>query len=171
MKSSLPDLSLLKNTPADYADSYSMPLNTKELAIEQVGKSFFTSAPVWVETLLRLRDKIVGVVGLKTASDFDHRKRLINNFKCEVGEQLALFKVFDKNEHEVIIGEDDKHLDFRVSLFLDRQNHTLTVSTVVKINNWMGKLYLLPVIPFHKIIVPAIVKGMVRQLAGNGIQA
>ncbi len=171
IKSILPESSLLKNIPSDFADSYSIALNTNDLTIEQVGKSFFTSAPVWVEALLIVRDKIVGVIGLKTASDFEYRKKLINNFKCEVGEQLALFKVFDKNEHEVIIGEDDKHLDFSVSLFLDRQNHTLAVSTVVKINNWIGELYLLPVIPFHKIIVPAIVKGMARQLANNGIQA
>ncbi len=171
MKSDIPESSLLKNTPSDYADSYSMPLNTKGLAIEQAGECFFTSAPAWVDALLILRDKIVGMIGLKTGSDADNKDALIANFKCEVGEQLALFKVFDKNENEVILGEDDKHLDFRVSLFLDRQNNKLAVSTVVKINNWIGKLYLLPVIPFHKIIVPTIVKGMIRQLASNDTHA
>lgn len=163
-KSNLPESSLLKNIQSDYADSYTLPLNTKGVTIEQVGKSFFTSAPAWVEALLMLRDKIVGMVGLKTGSNASNKDALIANFKCEAGEQLALFKVFEKNEHEVIIGEDDKHLDFRVSLFLDRQNNKLTVSTVVMINNWMGRLYLLPVIPFHKLIVPTIAGGMVRQL-------
>jgi len=164
MKLNLPQSSLLKNIQSDYADSYSVPLNTEDLTIERVGKSFFTAAPAWVEALLILRDKIVGMIGLKIGNDASNKGKLITNFKCEIGEQLALFKVFDKNEHEVILGEDDKHLDFRVSLFLDRQNNTLAISTVVKVNNWMGRLYLLHVIPLHKIIVPTMVTGMVRQL-------
>ena len=163
-KSNLPETSLLKNIPHDYTDSYSVTLNTKDLTIEQVGKSFFTSSPAWVDTLLILRDKIVGMIGLKTASNAGNREKLLASFKCEAGEQLALFKVFAKNEHEVILGEDDKHLDFRVSLFLDRQKNGLIVSTVVKTHNWMGALYLLAVKPFHKLIVPTLVKEMAGHL-------
>ena len=163
-KSNLPETSLLKNIPHDYVDSYSVTLNAKDLTIEQVGRSFFTSSPAWVDALLILRDKIVGMIGLKTAGDASNREKLLARFKCEVGEQLALFKVFAKNEHEVILGEDDKHLDFRVSLFLDRQKNALTVSTVVKTHNWLGRLYFLPVKPFHKMIVPTMVRGMARHL-------
>lgn len=74
------------------------------MSIEQVGKSFFTPGPAWVGTLLMLRNKIVGMIGLKTAGDTKNREELLASFKCEVGEQLALFKVFDKNEYEIILG-------------------------------------------------------------------
>lgn len=163
IKSKLPETSLLKNIPHDYMDSYSVTLNEKELTVEQVGKSFFTSDPAWVKSLFALRDRVVSLFGLKT-SGTDNRKQLIDDFNCEVGQKLGLFKVFDKNEHEVILGEDDSHLDFRVSLFLDNQNDVLTVSTIVQIHNWLGRLYFLPVKPFHRLIVPTMVKGMTSQL-------
>ncbi len=166
-KSTLPETSLIKNIPSDYIDSYSADINTKPLTIEQVGKSFFQASPEWVNALLLLRDRVVGFLGLKIGRDVSDKQRLIANFKCEVGERVALFKVIDKNQDEVIFGENDKHLDFRVSLFLDKQKDTLTVSTVVKFNNWMGRLYFVPVLPFHKIIVPVIIKGMVKYLQGD----
>ena len=163
-KSHPPELSLIKNTSYSYTDCYLISLNTFGLTIEQVGKSFFTSTPAWVNTLLMLRDKLGALVGLKTASDVDNREYLFANFQCKVGEKIALFKVLNKNDHEVIFGENDKHLDFRVSLFLDRPNNTLAVSTFVKTHNWKGTVYLLFVKPFHKIIVPTITKRMARQL-------
>ena len=168
-KTNLPETSLLKNIPSDYIDSYSADINTKPLTIEQVGKSFFLASPEWINGLLLLRDKVVGMFGLKTGADASNKEKIIANFKCEIGENVALFKVFDKNENEVLFGENDKHLDFRVSLFLDRQKDTLTVSTLVKFNNWTGRLYFLPVLPFHKIIVPVIARGIVKRLQSENI--
>jgi len=92
------------------------------------------------------------------------KAEVLRDFKCEVGECVGLFNVLAKTGSKVILGEDDKHLDFRVSLFLDKQSNTLTVSTVVKIHNWLGRLYFLPVKPFHKLIVPTMMKEMVKQL-------
>ena len=163
MKSNLPDTSLLKNNPRDYADSYSTALDTREVRIEQVGKAFFTSSPAWVDGLFDLRNRIVALLGLKT-SGAGERDAVMRNFKGEVGERIGLFNVLAKWEDEVILGEDDRHLDFRVSLFLDRPNDTLIVSTLVIRHNWLGRLYFLLIKPFHRLIVSTIIKRMVRQL-------
>ena len=40
----------------------------------------------------------------------------------------------------------------------------LTISTTVEYNNWFGKLYFFPVRPFHKLIVPAMLKGIIKKL-------
>jgi hypothetical protein len=77
--------------------------------------------------------------------------------------------VFDKTDNEIVIGENDKHLDFRVSLLFDEnKNHfdekSLTISTTVKFHNWLGVLYFLPVRPFHKLIVPAMLQNMIGKL-------
>jgi len=165
-KSNLPESSLLKNIPHDYVDSYSITLDAKDLTIEQVGKSFFSSDPAWVDWLFALRNKIVSLFGLKT-SGAGEGKAVRQNFKCEVGDRVGLFKILDKTENELILGEDDKHLDFRVSLFLDKQNQELTVSTLVKIHNGLGRIYFLFVKPFHVLIVPTMLKGMVRELGRN----
>ncbi|MBI5353595.1 MAG: DUF2867 domain-containing protein [Chloroflexi bacterium] len=162
-KSNLPATSLLTNSPHNYVDSYSVSLHTRDLSIEQVCKAFFSSGPAWVDSLFTLRNSVVSKFGLKTPNS-GSREAVLQNFKCEVGERVGLFKVFDKNESEVILGEDDKHLNFRVSLFLDKENNALVVSTIVDIHNWLGTLYFLPVKPFHKLIVPAMMKGMLEWL-------
>ncbi len=41
---------------------------------------------------------------------------------------------------------------------------TLTISTTVQFNNHFGKLYFLLVRPFHRLIVPAMLKGIIRQI-------
>lgn len=159
-----PEYLLLKRESFDYADSFVVSLNGIRPTIEQVGKSFFTTSPAWIAKLLLLRDKVGRMIGLKTAGDAGKRDELLAHFRCEVGERIALFHVLDKNENEVIFGEDDKHLNFRVSLYIDKLKSTLTVTTFVKRHNWLGKTYFLFVKPFHKIIVPSIMRSMINQL-------
>ena len=134
-----------------------------------IGKAFFLSGPKWVGQLFALTNKLVSIVGLKTSGDITNREQLLENFKCEPGERLGLFNVFARTENEVLLGEDDKHLNFRVSLFLNQQpeetkKKDLIVSTTVEFNNWFGRLYFIPVRPFHKRIVPTMLKGMIREL-------
>lgn len=171
-KSKLPASSLLHKTDEqrDYVDSYSsvIELHGQTLAIEDAAKAFFTAGPEWVHDLFALRNKIAGLFGLKTGGMASDRQQLLDRFTCEAGDKLGLFKVFAKNEQEVILGEDDKHLNFRVSLFMGEPNKEhdmeLIVSTVVTFNNWLGRLYFLPVKQFHRLIVPAMLKGVVKQL-------
>jgi hypothetical protein len=172
-KSSLPAASLLNRTDQqyDYADSYSCVIELSQgqtLTIEDVAKAFFTSGPEWVENMFALRNRIVGRFGLKTGDASNNRQLLLDNFTCDVGNKLGLFKVFAKNEQEVILGEDDKHLNFRVSLFMgeasNKHDRELIISTVVTFHNWLGRLYFLPVKQFHRLIVPAMLKGVVTQL-------
>jgi hypothetical protein len=112
---------------------------------------------------------LVGLFGLKTSGNVTDRDKILENFKGEKGEQIGLFKVFEKTEDEIILGEDDKHLNFRVSLFIDSQNENKTdknliISTTVKFNNWFGRLYFIPVRPFHKLIVPTMLKGIIKNI-------
>ncbi|EKT4498015.1 DUF2867 domain-containing protein [Flavobacterium psychrophilum] len=173
VKTTLPNNSILNTTGKkyDYVDSFQGMFNDIENQITSVdiGKAFFSSGPKWVEKLFALRNKIVSIFGLKTSDNLISREKQLENFNCEPGEHLGLFKVFAKTENEVILGEDDKHLNFRVSLFFNQQtigteNKDLIVSTTVEFNNWFGRLYFLPVRPFHKLIVPAMLKGMIKEL-------
>lgn len=163
MKTSLPAASALQNLPNDYLDSYAATLNASDIAIEQVGRAFFTASPAWVDQLLVLRNRLVAFVGLKVP-DSGTKEEVLRNFKCEVGESVALSHVLAKTENEVIFGEDDKHLDFRVSIFLDRKSNLLIVSTLVKIHNPLGHLYMAVVKPFHKVISSTITKGISNEI-------
>lgn len=169
-KVELPHNSLLANTNFDYADSYkSQNLADAENKIDlsAVGKAFFSSSPSWIDNLFALRNKLVSFIGLKTGEKVENKEEILKNFKGEIGEKVGLFQVFDKTENEIILGEDDKHLNFRVSLLIDTVNQTkkiITISTTVNFNNSFGKLYFLPVKPFHQIIVPTMLKATVKNL-------
>ncbi len=172
-KAKLPDQSLLKtdSTPYDYIDSFQGYFFDKDGTVDstKIGRSFFASGPKWVDKLFAFRNKLAGLFGLKTAGKITNRRKLPDNFTCERGDQFGLFKVFDKTNNEVILGEDDKHLNFRVSLFIDKQAYNtkqkkLIISTAIKFNNWWGRLYFLPVRPFHKLIVPAMLKGIIKNI-------
>jgi hypothetical protein len=172
-KAVLPVNSLMNNSTLNYhfVDCFQGTIEDRDNKITSfdVGKAFFTGGPSWIGMLFTLRNKIVSLFGLKTSGDITNRESQLKNFKCEPGERLGLFRVFDRTKNEVILGEDDKHLNFRVSLFLspkteDSSKRILVVSTVVQFNNWFGRLYFFPVKPFHKLIVPTMLKGMIKEL-------
>jgi hypothetical protein len=172
IKTAFPTHSVLHAPGArfDYFDCYQIRLTDKTGAIKpiNVAKAFFSSAPKWVDHLFMLRNKVVVTIGLKTPGKLTNRKEMLDNFHCEPGQRFGLFSVFSKTHHEVVLGEDDKHLNFRVSLLLGQHTsdgtRSLTVTTTVRFNNWFGRLYFLPVQLFHIMIVPAMMKGIVKTL-------
>jgi len=171
-KTEFPEKSILfkEKKDFDYVDSFEGKLANynRNIDISEIGRAFFTSGPKWGKKMFAFRNKAMGIFGLKTGSE-NETKQTERDFKCEVGERAGLFKVFDKNSNEIVLGEDDKHLDFRVSLLIDRskkhpEENLLTISTTVKYHNWLGVLYFLPVRPFHKLIVPAMLKNIISRL-------
>lgn len=172
-KAMLPHHSVLNNghDQYDYVDSFQGTLIDidNNITPADIGKAFFSSGPKWISKLFTLRNKIVSLFGLKTPGKIINRQQQLDNFNCEPGERLGLFNVFSKTVNEVVLGEDDKHLNFRVSLFLassvtDQSKKVLTISTTVKFNNWFGRLYFLPVRPFHRFIVPTMLRSILKEL-------
>ncbi len=165
-KVTLPKNSILSKVNFDYIDCYTGDLENYTESINSVdlGKAFFVSSPKWIDKLLNVRNKIVSKFGLKTSEDLEYKKERLTNFNAEIGEQVGLFKVFQKTENELILGEDDKHLNFKVSLLLNKLNQNLTIITTVNFNNWFGKIYFSIIKPFHKIIVKTMLKGTIKVL-------
>ena len=166
----LPQNSILRfDKSFEFIDAFEANFNDKnnEINIFEITRMFFNSDPKWIEKIFLLRNKIVKSFGLKIPESIKNRKEKIQNLKFEINEQIGIFKVFNITENEIILGEDDKHLDFRVSLYLGKENietKSLTISTNVKFNNSFGKIYFIPVKPFHKIIVPTMLKGILKQI-------
>lgn len=170
---SLPKNSILhsRGIKHDYIDSFRGTFNDDEnqFVMDDMKKAFFLSIPNWVGTLMDWRDTIVSLFGLKTSSKNSANTKDLAHFSFEKGQKIGIFKVFEKTENEVIFGEDDKHLNFRISLFIEHQENNpqlknVTFSSVVEFKNWFGRLYFLIVKPFHKLIVPVILKGIITEL-------
>lgn len=175
-KVKFPAASTLQVSDYDYSDSYQGKFYDAEnsIGLGDIGKAFFASAPGWTKFLFALRNKIVPIFGLKVPDTGKSPEEIAENFSFEPNESMGLFKVFARTEKEVIMGEDDQHLNFRISLLkeadpTEKAMKNLTISTTVEFNNRLGKLYFLPVKPFHKLIVAAMLKRTIKQLgkAGN----
>ncbi len=116
---------------------------------------------------MRLRNAVVSLFGLKTG-DMDGKRP--EKIALKTGQKVGMFRVYEVSETEVILGEDDRHLNFRVSVFLDaapppdRGHRRLTVTTVVHFNNAFGRFYFFLVKPVHRLIVPAMFR---RMLSGH----
>ena len=70
---------------------------------EVLARFVFAHQPRLVSVLMRIRDALVGGFGLKTASSLSS--------VGAAGSRIGIFKVYEANSVEVIVGEDDKHLD------------------------------------------------------------
>ena len=166
----IPEKSKLERKSYDYIDCFSAMVDdpNDSLTPMTVCKAFINSAPQFVETLMGLRNKMVKVAGLKTGEDQPStRAEALNQFTGKPGEYLGLFKIYEHTDTEIILGEDDKHLDFRLSLLLtpsDSRSQKLSMTTVVTYNNWMGPLYFTVVKPFHKVIAKAMLKAIVKEI-------
>jgi hypothetical protein len=154
-----------------YIDSYQSLFLAKDenIDITMIGRLFVSSGPKWIDSLLIVRNKIVGIFGLKTSGQLPDAQQQLNSYKFEVGEQLNIFKLFERTENELILGENDKHLNFRVSLLLEKlgngiNERKLSLTTTVKYNNLFGRIYFLPVKPIHNIIVKISIKEIIRKL-------
>jgi Protein of unknown function (DUF2867) len=136
---------------ADLLDSYAVtlpPAATNDLVT--LTEALFNSPPLWLRGLLRLRDRIVGPLGVKTTSAI--RKAGARDGRDRIG----FFPVIGHSASELVLGEDDSHLDFRASVLLqeaDRGSRRLVVTTAVRCHNLLGRTYLTLIKPFHVLVV------------------
>jgi Protein of unknown function (DUF2867) len=145
------------------ADAYAISLPTDTVMEPEVLVRFmFESQPVWAKQLMQLRDVVVSVFGLKTA------KQLSAPSADGSEKRIAIFKIYESSAHEVLVGEDDSHLNFRISAQIRPATATsapqFIVSSVVHCNNLLGRTYITVIAPFHR----AIVKAAMRRAATRG---
>jgi len=110
---------------------------------------------------MALRDLLVAGFGLKTAGH-------LATLGSERGAaRLNIFKIYSTSPTEIVLGEDDKHLDFRLSVLCSDETSPgaacrLTLSTVVHCHNRLGRLYIFLIAPFHRLVVQSSLRSAAR---------
>uniref|UniRef100_UPI002016F0D4 DUF2867 domain-containing protein n=1 Tax=Sphingomonas sp. CFBP 8765 TaxID=2775274 RepID=UPI002016F0D4 len=68
-----------------------------------------------------------------------------------------LLPVLAESTDEIVLGEDDRYLDFRLSILRQVGPHgsMLIVTTAVRTRNRFGRLYLRAIYPFHVLVARA----------------
>jgi hypothetical protein len=145
---------LKKFGKVDYSDTYRVRIRSDDPVDTIVTELFKT--PKWVDNLMKFRDFLVRGFGLKTG---DKQEITIKPY-YPAGSKAVYFTVLDRNENEIVMAENDKHLNFRTSVMIeeDSPGSSVFLSTIVQYNNLFGRLYFIPVKPFHKIIIRSLLK-------------
>lgn len=139
----------------DFSDKHSIDCDVGELSALTVYVEMSKITPRWIDHLMRLRNAIVSVVGIKDLGTLSAVQD-IDTDNITVGERVGIFTLIANEQDKVMLSDKDKHLDVVVTLEIDRNNHQIALTTAVSVHNLLGRLYLLPVIPAHKVIVPAL---------------
>jgi hypothetical protein len=150
---------------AHFHDAWSVePADPALCALGQFLKAA-QATPAWVNGLMTLRNQVVPRLGLKDLghlNGFDADKP-VDQYKA--GDRVGIFTLIENHADEVLLGDTDRHLDVMLSVHKGQNSETgrtvLTVSTVVHIHNLLGRLYMLPVAPVHRLIVPSVLKALV----------
>lgn len=108
---------------------------------------------------MALRNRVVRLVGLKDLGHMTVSRSLDQSSTYAVGNRVGIFTLYANCFEEAVLGDRDKHLDVMVSVHRSAPNGDsvlITVTTVVHVHNMLGRLYMLPVRPMHRIITPTV---------------
>jgi len=138
-------------------DSYGVAAADDGATMRAIAERALGSPPGWFKALMTLRDGIMGPLGVRTSNDL--RRRHAN------GARIDFFPVLGESADELVLGEDDSHLDFRLSLLRRRgpDGARLIATTVVRTHNRLGRAYIRAIRPFHVFVVRATLARAVAQ--------
>ena len=133
--------------PADYSDCVSKRIKLSEpLTPDDIFEEMFCNFPKPVAWLFKLRNAIVKPLGLKGGDGF---RNLIS----------------ERSDEEIILSKNDKHLCFWVGIYCSLPENgwqEASVTTVVKYNNFLGRIYFIGIWAFHKLLVKSLFRKAIK---------
>ena len=121
-----------------FADAYKVPAPHGIDAVAGT-RMAFARGPLWIRGLMTLRNGLGRLVGLKPA-------------------RASGFPIILETPSEVVLGFDDRHLDFRIVVAV--AGGFATVTTLVRWHNAWGRAYLAAIMPFHRVIAARMIEGV-----------
>lgn len=122
------------------------------------------STPAWIDGAMRLRNRLVSLIGLKDLGGLSAVSLSKAVTEYRPGDRVGIFTLLSTSETEVLLGDSDKHLDVVVSVHRQQTGPgaqaVVTVTTVVRVHNWLGRLYMVPVRPAHRFVARAMVRAV-----------
>ncbi len=141
---------------ADFADAFSLIVDDPSLDAVTAAHRALDRRPGWVSSLMWLRDLAVRPFGLITR---DHQGLV-------QAARIGAFPVLSQSLERVVMGLDDRHLDFRLAVdvtALDDRRREIVATTLVQTHNRLGRTYLAVILPFHRLIVPSLMAQVARR--------
>ncbi|PCE64232.1 DUF2867 domain-containing protein [Sediminicola luteus] len=134
----------------DFSDTISTTNHLDNL--EVIANKILGQFPRGIRWLFDLRNRLVSVFGLKTDIPKDYHVRY------EKGGYIGFFQIYDIQPDQLVMGADDKHLNFRALLYRTQDSEfNIKMTTLVQYNNRFGKIYMSLIAPFHVLVVKKMV--------------
>ncbi len=134
---------------ADFADAFAIDVSDMALDAPEAAHRIFDEQPRWIMRLVFLRNALVKPFGLSPGADP----------KARTERSIGIFPVVSSTAERIVLGFDDSHLNFRVVVDVQATGgaaRRITLTTLVHRNNWLGRVYLAVIMPFHKVIAPTV---------------
>jgi hypothetical protein len=135
---------------AQFVDAFRIEVADRALNARQAAERMIAQQPRWAEALVTLRNILVTPFGLKTSGADTTAPR----------EMVGIFPIVSERPDRLVAGFNDKHLDFRlvVDVAASGARRNVTATTLVLTHNWLGRTYLAIIMPFHRLIVRALLR-------------
>jgi len=145
---------------AYFADCHSTVMNYENQSALDIFLQQARDMPSWINALMSVRNQVVSMLGLKNLGSFSDLEQGKTGPDYKVGDRVGIFTLYENSQQEVILEDRDNHLSVKVSFYIEPDGDTAKVyaTTVVHVNNTLGKVYMFFVTPVHKVIVPATLK-------------
>ena len=104
--------------------------------------------PAWVMAALAVRQAVVPLLGIRRAP-------------------RDTFAIREQVGDEVLMAADDRHLDFRCAVAVDRSARLVRVTTTVRLHGWRGRVYFAPVRLLHPVVIQAMVRTAGERLSAG----
>lgn len=139
---------------AQFIDAFRVEIGAKAMNAREACVRMVLHGPRWIDVLIRLRNILVTPFGLKTSGEGAPAP----------GGLIGLFPVLSETPERLIAGFDDYHLDFRVVVDVagDAADRQVTLTTLVRTNNLLGRAYLALIVPFHKLVARSMMGDIVE---------
>jgi len=148
---------------AYFHDCYRAPMTRPELSIVEVFFAVFGHTPLWMKSLLIVRNAVAKMFGLEAPAVGEIMRPQVRG-EYRVGEKIGPWPVFFIADHEIVAGRNNKHLDFRLSVLKLKEGDatSVVVSTICTVHNVFGRIYLFFIVPFHRHGVQSLMRNAVE---------
>jgi hypothetical protein len=132
----------------DWSDAYAVriPISASSRDPQDWADAVFHAPPEWIKVLFGVRELLVRAIGIEQAG-------------------THVFDTVARTENEVLLGTDQSHLGFRVSVLVELDR--VVVTTLVTFHNRRGSAYFALVRRVHPLIVRNMLARAARTLVGQ----